>query len=100
MPGNPQAKIKGVADIVEWHKELSADFDKLLPNIYRFDGVASTGDARRDAWANADRCVVMTGAALAELERVLRSHVVSSAVDRGGRHRYHVKAAAVKSAGE
>lgn len=93
MPGNPQAKIKRIADIVEWYKELSADFDALLPPIYRFDGVTSTGDPRRDAWANADRCVVMTGAALTELESVLRSHIVTSTVDRGGRHRYHVKAA-------
>ncbi len=54
MPGNPERKIRLVADIVEWHKELSADFDKLLPGIYRFNGVTSTGDRRRDAWANAD----------------------------------------------
>ncbi|MEE9128544.1 MAG: phage integrase SAM-like domain-containing protein [Phycisphaerales bacterium] len=53
MPGNPQAKIKHIANLVEWHKELSADFDKALPPIYRFNGVTSTGDARRDAWANA-----------------------------------------------
>ncbi len=99
MPGNPEAKIKRIANLVEWFGEFSSDFDKALPPIYRFNGVTSTGDVRRDAWANADRCVVMTGAALAELERVLRSHIVTSTVDRGGRHRYHVKAA-VKSVGD
>lgn len=100
MPGNPAAKLKRVADLVEWYKELSADFDKLLPPCYRFNGVASTDDQRRDAWANADKCIVMAGAALTELESVLRSHIVTSTVDRGGRHRYHVKAAPVKVAGD
>ncbi len=83
MPGNPEAKIRRIASIVEWHKELSADFDKLLPSIYRFNGVTSTDDPRRDAWAEADRCVVMTGAALVELERVLRSDAIRRAKPRG-----------------
>ena len=83
MPGNPQAKIKRVTDLAEWHRELSSDFDRLLPSCYRFNGVASTGDARRDAWANADRCVVMTGAALTELESVLRSDAIQRAKPRG-----------------
>lgn len=100
MPGNPEAKIKRIADLVEWHKEFSTDFDRLLPHIYRFNGETHTGDARRDAWADADRCVVMAGAALTELESVLRSHIVTSTVNRGGRYGYHVKAAPVKVAGE
>ncbi len=83
MPGNPERKIKLVSNLVEWHKELSLDFDKALPSIYRFNGVASTCDARRDAWANADRCVVMTGAALELLERVLRSAAIERAKPRG-----------------
>ena len=62
---------------------MSTDFDKLLPPTYRFNGEASTGDRRRDAWANADRCVVMTGAALSELERVLRSAAIERAKPRG-----------------
>ncbi len=81
MPGRPQDKIKRIADLVAWHKELAADFDKLLPPMYRFNGVADTGDARRDAWANADRCVVMTGAALVELEDALRDHAKLPAMD-------------------
>ncbi len=44
MPGNPEAKIKRIADLVEWHKELSDDFDKALPNIYRFNGVTDKPD--------------------------------------------------------
>lgn len=83
MSGNPQAKIKRITDLVEWHKELSADFDKLLPSMYRFNGVASTGDRRRDAWASVDKCVVMTGAALTELEAVLRSAAIVRAKPRG-----------------
>ena len=61
--------------------ELSDDFGKLLPRVYWFDGVTSTNDARRDAWANADRCVVMTGAALVELEDALRDHAKLPAMD-------------------
>ena len=100
MPGNPEAKIRRIASIVEWHRELSTDFDKLLPPMYRFNGEPSTGDRRADAWSNADKCIVMTGAALTELESVLRSHLVTSTVNRGKRHGYTVVAAAVKSAGD
>ena len=83
MPGRPHMQIKRIADLVEWHKELSADFDKALPSCYRFNGETDTGDRRRDAWANADRCIVMTGAALTELEAVLRSHAIGRAKPRG-----------------
>ena len=100
MPGNPQTKIKAIAALCEWHKELSADFDKLLPHIYRHCGEEPGQDRRANAWSYADRCIMLAGAALTELESVLRSHVVTSTVDRGGRHRYHVKAPAVKTAGE
>lgn len=100
MPGNPTAKLKRVADIVEWYKELSIDFDKALPPCYRYSGQPPGDDRRANAWAAADKYVVMAGAALTELEAALRSHIVTSTVDRGGRHRYHVKAAAVKSAGD
>ena len=54
MPGNPERKIRLVADLVAWHQELAADFDRLLPRIYRFNGVTDTRDRRRDAWANAE----------------------------------------------
>ena len=83
MPGNPEAKIKRIADLVEWHKEFSTAFDRLLPHIYRFNGETHTGDARRDAWADADRCVVMAGAALVKLEAVLRSDAIQRAKPRG-----------------
>ncbi len=54
MPGRPQDKIKRIANLCEWFTELAADFDKALPPRYRYNGEASTGDARRDAWADVD----------------------------------------------
>lgn len=83
MPGNPQAKIKHIANLCEWFTELAAEFDKVLPHIYRFNGVESTGDRRRDAWADADRLIVMAGAALTKLEAVLRSAAIQRALPRG-----------------
>ena len=76
-------QVKRIADLAEWHKELSADFDKALPSCYRFNGETDTGDRRRDAWANADKLIVQTGAALTELERVLRSHAIERSKPRG-----------------
>lgn len=83
MPGNPQRTIRRIADLVGWHTELAAEFDKALPHIYRFNGVADTGDARRDAWACADRDIINAGIALRELERVLRAAAMQRAKPRG-----------------
>ncbi len=83
MAGKPQVKLRNVANLCEWFTELAVDFDTLLPPCYRFNGEASTGDARRDAWSNADKCIVMTGAALTELEAVLRSDAIERAKPRG-----------------
>ncbi len=74
MPGNPQAKLKRVADLAEWFTELAVEFDRLLPSIYRFNGEPLTGDQRADAWAATDRCIITTAAALNDLEAVLRDH--------------------------
>ena len=74
-------QIKRIADLCERFKELSDDFDKALPSVYRYSGQPSTGDRRADAWANADRCVITTAAALSELCDVLRDHAKLPATD-------------------
>ena len=83
MPGNPQAKLKRVANLCEWFSELATDFDRLLPACYRFNGEPSTGDQRADAWANADRCIITTASALNELEGVLRRQSMLRSKPRG-----------------
>ena len=83
MPGKPQRKIRLVSDLVAWHNELSTDFRKLLPSMYRYRGVNNSGDARRDAWGNCDRLVTTTGKALAELEAVLRTAEIGKTKRRG-----------------
>ena len=87
MPGRPLDKIKRIADLCEWHKELAVDFDKALPPMYRYNGEADTGDARRDAWADCGS-IVMTGAALTKLEAVLRSAAIERAKPRGKPTKY------------
>lgn len=83
MPGRPVTQLKRIANLVEWFSEIAADFDKILPPCYRFDGAAPTGDPRADAWANADRCIITTAAALSELESVLRTQAMLRAKPRG-----------------
>ena len=83
MPGNPEAKLKRIDNIVDWFADLASEFDKALPKIYRYDGQPPGRDRRANAWSNADKCIVMTGAALATLERVLRSHAIERAKPRG-----------------
>ena len=76
-------QIKRIADLCERFKELSNDFDKALPSVYRYSGQPSTGDRRADAWSNADRCIITTAAALSELEAVLREQLMLRAKPRG-----------------
>ena len=72
MAGKPQVKLRNVANLCEWFRELASDFDRLLPGDYRYDGQKPGRDRRHNAWANADRCIITTAAALSELEAVLR----------------------------
>ncbi len=88
MPGNPQAKIKAIAALCEWHRELSTDFDKALPSIYRHSGQKPGQDRRANAWGNADKCIMLAGAALTELESVLRSHAITKAKPPGRPAKY------------
>ncbi len=88
MAGTPERKIRLVAGLVEWHKELSNDFRKLLPGMYRYRGVNNSGDARRDAWSNCDRLIATTAKALTELERVLRTAAMERAKPRGNPPKY------------
>lgn len=82
MAGKPQVKLRNVANLCEWFRELASDFDRLLPGDYRYDGQKPGRDRRHNAWANADRCIITTAAALNELRDVLRDHANES---RGAR---------------
>ena len=83
MPGRPVTQLKRIANLVEWFSEIAADFDKILPPCYRFDGAVPTGDPRADAWAAADKAVITTAAALNKLESVLRTQAMLRAKPRG-----------------
>ncbi len=89
MPGKPIPESQRIDKLIERFAVLATEIDDLLPAWYRFNSEASTGDLRRDAWANADtKCIVMTGAALTELEAVLRTDAIERAKPRGRAGKY------------
>ena len=83
MPGNPEAKLKRIDNLVSWFSELAVDWGQTLPSIYRYDGSKPGRDRRANAWARVDQQVILLAEALSELQTVLRSRVVTTGAQRG-----------------